>query len=113
MANNTLINKDRDYLRIKYFDGQVGSGSSDWWEGSLYTRGNFQCVGLEVGGSIQVHGSNAESQPTPATDSSIILTITPAVLTGTSTERCRWHKLKKIAGGAPVGSTVIAEYTKD
>ena len=113
MANNTLINKDRDYQRIKFFDGQVGSGSSDWWEGSLYTRGNFHCTGgLEVGGTIQIMGSNAESQPSSATDSSILLTLTPTVLMGTTTERSRWHKVKKISAAGSLPSTVIAEYTK-
>lgn len=86
----------------------TNTGSQDWFDISSVKSASVDVSGLESGGTIAIHLSNAKSQPAAATDGNLdqtafsangrfLLAKLPA----------RWAKIKKAEGGVPTETTVL------
>ena len=115
MANGRVIFWGADEIRVALLDAQSASSDGQWVEvpeGFVFRSFDVTLPsgGLEEGASdatVEIMVSNAEDQPTNATDGRVTQTLNTTTEAASKTEAYRWVKAKKTAGTTPVATTVI------
>jgi len=107
--NNEIMTVDQHVLRIRLFDAQVASLSSEWFETSRFAKCNLHASAIEPTATVQIMGRNDVSQPLNTVDGPILFTLTSAVLMGTDSSRPRFLKAKKTSAAGAVPTTLILE----
>lgn len=93
---------------IVFLDEQEESSDGIWMDVSSDASGAIEIIGLEAGGSIEIHVSIQEDKPADSDGGLVKYTFTSisTIVQWLSIYPCRFMKIKKVAGGSPTKTTV-------